>query len=76
MLSDVIPSKRDCSEEVKTEDLELPLFDFRTIVTATGNFSDTNKLGQGGFGCVYKVNKHSRHIIGTWNSQMYYKRYP
>jgi hypothetical protein len=26
-----------------------------TIKAATGNFSDTNKLGQGGFGTVYKV---------------------
>ncbi|MCH96270.1 cysteine-rich receptor-like protein kinase 10-like, partial [Trifolium medium] len=25
-----------------------------TIKAATGNFSDTNKLGQGGFGTVYK----------------------
>ncbi|PIA54958.1 hypothetical protein AQUCO_00901099v1 [Aquilegia coerulea] len=32
--------------------LELPLFDFNTVATATNNFS--NKLGQGGFGSVYK----------------------
>ncbi|PIA60782.1 hypothetical protein AQUCO_00300357v1 [Aquilegia coerulea] len=32
--------------------LELPLFDFNTVATATDNFS--NKLGQGGFGPVYK----------------------
>ena len=30
-------------------------FDFRTIAVATENFSDANKLGQGGFGAVYKV---------------------
>ena len=34
---------------------DLPLFDFRTIANATNNFSDGNKLGQGGFGPVYKV---------------------
>ncbi|KAA8515456.1 hypothetical protein F0562_018933 [Nyssa sinensis] len=36
-------------------------FDFGTIRVATNDFSDTNKLGQGGFGLVYKVtiNKHS-----------------
>ena len=30
-------------------------FDFSKIRTATGNFSSANKLGQGGFGVVYKV---------------------
>jgi hypothetical protein len=29
--------------------------DFGTIKIATDNFSDANKLGQGGFGAVYKV---------------------
>jgi len=30
--------------------------DFDTIRVGTNNFSDANKIGQGGFGCVYKVN--------------------
>lgn len=30
-------------------------FDFNTVRVATNNFSDANKLGQGGFGAVYKV---------------------
>ncbi|XP_024932907.3 G-type lectin S-receptor-like serine/threonine-protein kinase RKS1 isoform X2 [Ziziphus jujuba] len=34
--------------------LDLPFFDLRTLITATDNFSTTNKLGQGGFGSVYK----------------------
>ncbi|XP_062014520.1 G-type lectin S-receptor-like serine/threonine-protein kinase At4g27290 [Rosa rugosa] len=38
----------------KKEDLELPLFDLATIVSATSNFSNDNKLGEGGFGCVFK----------------------
>lgn len=37
------------------EDLQLPLFDTYTIATATNNFSFTNKIGEGGFGPVYKV---------------------
>ncbi|KAK8545677.1 hypothetical protein V6N12_026506 [Hibiscus sabdariffa] len=35
-------------------DLELPLFDFATIALATDNFSPSNKIGEGGFGSVYK----------------------
>ncbi|KAI7746289.1 hypothetical protein M8C21_024704 [Ambrosia artemisiifolia] len=36
------------------EDLQLPLFNFSTIATATASFSDKNILGEGGFGPVYK----------------------
>ncbi|KAL6567468.1 hypothetical protein OROGR_001136 [Orobanche gracilis] len=50
------PSKRESSvENASHEELDLPLFDFATLLTATDNFSDANKLGQGGFGSVYKV---------------------
>jgi len=31
------------------------MFDFRQIVESTDNFCNENKLGQGGFGAVYKV---------------------
>ena len=37
-------------------------FDFDTIKVATNDFSDANKLGQGGFGAVYKVKIH--YLIG------------
>lgn len=30
-------------------------FDLKTIESATSNFSERNKLGEGGFGEVYKV---------------------
>ncbi|PRQ31558.1 putative protein kinase RLK-Pelle-DLSV family [Rosa chinensis] len=38
----------------QNEDLELPIFSLSTIVTATDNFSFNKKLGEGGFGPVYK----------------------
>ncbi|XP_047053891.1 receptor-like serine/threonine-protein kinase SD1-8 isoform X3 [Lolium rigidum] len=36
------------------DDLELPIFDLGTIAAATDGFSIDNKLGEGGFGPVYK----------------------
>ncbi|KDP20854.1 hypothetical protein JCGZ_21325 [Jatropha curcas] len=33
---------------------DLPLYNFNSVVAATNNFSEENKLGQGGFGHVYK----------------------
>nr|GMC48212.1 G-type lectin S-receptor-like serine/threonine-protein kinase At4g27290 [Ipomoea batatas] len=42
------------TEQKLKEELELPLFDWSTISRATNNFSQKNKLGQGGFGTVYK----------------------
>lgn len=43
-------------DEGRHDDLELPFFDLTTILKATNNFSIENKLGEGGFGPVYKVN--------------------
>ena len=39
----------------QNEDLELPFYSLATIAIATNNFSSNNKLGEGGFGLVYKV---------------------
>ncbi|KAL3519598.1 hypothetical protein ACH5RR_017747 [Cinchona calisaya] len=36
------------------EDLELPTFEMISIARATNNFSESNKIGEGGFGSVYK----------------------
>ncbi|KAF8018357.1 hypothetical protein BT93_H3291 [Corymbia citriodora subsp. variegata] len=36
------------------DDIDLPLYDFASIAVATNHFSQTNKLGAGGFGSVYK----------------------
>ena len=44
------------NEGAQKEDLELPLFNMTTIASATDNFSDDKKLGEGGFGPVYRVN--------------------
>ena len=45
---------RQFSEEDK-KNIDVPFFDLETILAATDSFSDANKLGQGGFGPVYKV---------------------
>ena len=42
--------------EGQSEDLEVPFFNLATIATATNDFSSIKKLGEGGFGLVYKVN--------------------
>ena len=39
----------------KTKLEELPLYSYETLASATESFHDKNKLGQGGFGPVYKV---------------------
>ena len=42
-------------EIVNESDSRFSLFRFSKIRSATNNFSDKNKLGEGGFGIVYKV---------------------
>ncbi|XP_058730922.1 G-type lectin S-receptor-like serine/threonine-protein kinase B120 [Vicia villosa] len=42
------------SEGSPLNNAELSFFNFSSIVIATNNFSEENKLGQGGFGPVYK----------------------
>jgi len=34
---------------------ELPLFNLQELASATNNFHQSNRLGQGGFGPVYRV---------------------
>nr|GEW28865.1 receptor-like serine/threonine-protein kinase SD1-8 [Tanacetum cinerariifolium] len=50
----IVPSKKEYSGDRTDDEIELPLFDFPTLVMVTKNFSNANKLGQGGFGSVYK----------------------
>ncbi|CAL5183341.1 unnamed protein product [Lathyrus oleraceus] len=42
------------SDERNIDELELPQFEFHVIADATNCFSLANKLGEGGFGTVYK----------------------
>jgi hypothetical protein len=51
----------DCPERLGEEDMETiaareqKQFSFETLVSATKDFHPTHKLGEGGFGPVYKV---------------------
>ena len=55
--------KADCAEPAEENQLrksrenevKLPLFSFASVSAATDNFSAANKLGEGGFGPIYKV---------------------
>ncbi|KAL3576742.1 hypothetical protein D5086_022025, partial [Populus alba] len=51
-VTGILGGRRD--DTCKKEDPELQLFDLGTIACVTNNFSLTNKLGEGGFGPVYK----------------------
>ncbi|XP_059301117.1 G-type lectin S-receptor-like serine/threonine-protein kinase At4g27290 isoform X1 [Lycium ferocissimum] len=50
----IVLGQDNSTSEGPKEDMELPFFDLETIVNATDNFSFNNKLGEGGFGPVYK----------------------
>ena len=41
-------------------------FDLKTIEAATNNFSEHNKLGEGGFGEVYKVFTLYVHLLSSF----------
>ncbi|TVU10347.1 hypothetical protein EJB05_43871, partial [Eragrostis curvula] len=47
-------SSDELRERNLSQDCELPFVKFGDIVAATQNFSESNKIGQGGFGKVYK----------------------
>ncbi|KAK6134948.1 hypothetical protein DH2020_031326 [Rehmannia glutinosa] len=50
----VASSELGINNEAYDKDFELPFFDLSTISKATDNFAIKNKLGQGGYGPVYK----------------------
>lgn len=62
------PRQYDVSSH--NDDLELPIFDLGTIAAATDGFSIDNKLGEGGFGPVYKVSTlYGKSIQCIWMKQ-------
>lgn len=66
----VLSSGRNLTEGITTRDLELPWVPsvvFNAVVIATQNLSHCNKLGEGGFGSVYKVKivKHSENRVNV-----------
>ena len=42
-------------QEEDEKGIDVPFYDLESIRVATNNFSDENKLEQGGYGPVYKV---------------------
>ncbi|KAG5235571.1 G-type lectin S-receptor serine/threonine-protein kinase [Salix suchowensis] len=46
--------RKNYNSEERTQDMDLPMYDLSTIAHATNKFSSRNKLGEGGFGPVYK----------------------
>ncbi|CAA2964589.1 G-type lectin S-receptor-like serine threonine-kinase At4g27290 [Olea europaea subsp. europaea] len=56
-------SRQFYTVENDNPDIDLPLFDVTTILKATNYFSPSNKIGEGGFGPVYKgVLKEGKEI--------------
>ncbi|KAK7262700.1 hypothetical protein RJT34_30276 [Clitoria ternatea] len=53
-IKEIITRIKEKNNESNPEEFELPLFDLASIAHATDHFSDHNKLGEGGFGPVYK----------------------
>lgn len=54
-LKTYFPMRISAKGEDQSNEHELPIFSFASIALSTNNFSDSNKLGEGGFGPVYKV---------------------
>ncbi|KAL9258257.1 Cysteine-rich receptor-like protein [Drosera capensis] len=56
---------KDGEEDGRTEDAESLRFSFDTLYVATNGFSETNKLGEGGFGSVYKATLQNGEVVAV-----------
>ncbi|KAK4417577.1 Receptor-like protein kinase FERONIA [Sesamum alatum] len=66
----VKPSKKEefvCKSvsEICEAEIKLPKFDLERIAAATNQFSSSNKIGQGGFGSVYKAMLPTGQIVAV-----------
>lgn len=54
----ILKGSNDANKMVKTLNNSSLNFKYSTLEKATGSFAEANKLGQGGFGTVYKASLH------------------
>ncbi|XP_038876627.1 cysteine-rich receptor-like protein kinase 29 isoform X2 [Benincasa hispida] len=59
------PDEEECPTEEETTTMGLLQFDFDSIKMATDEFSDENKVGEGGFGSVYKGKLPNGRIVAV-----------
>ncbi|KAK4852049.1 hypothetical protein QYF36_020644 [Acer negundo] len=58
--------KKNTNADGNDNTVESLQFDFNTIIVATNNFSIDNKLGEGGFGVVYKGRLPDGQDVAAW----------
>jgi hypothetical protein len=69
LFNDVTTSSPTFQDTAKLDETgrkpDVQFFDVSTIIAATDNFSPAKRLGQGGFGPVYKVSLISFFLLYT-----------
>lgn len=58
--ADVYADANYYAEADDVDSVDSMLMDISTLRAATGDFAESNKLGEGGFGAVYKVLKKEK----------------